>query len=51
MGTRQDGDLDQDRDGRDGEQVSVWGCNLKIELVEFSEWLAVDVRAVSGDEI
>lgn len=51
MRTRSDGNLDQESDGGGDEQMSVWGNNLKIELVELSEWLAVDVRAIWGDEI
>lgn len=46
MRTRYDGNLDQESNGGGGEQMSVCRNNLKTEFVEFSEWLAVDVRAI-----
>lgn len=38
-------------DGGCGEQMSIWGNYVKTELVEFSEWPAVEVRAVWGAEL
>lgn len=49
MQRRDDGYLDQESCGGGGE-MSVLGNNLKIQPVEFSKELAMDVRAVLGAE-
>ena len=38
-------------DGGRGEPMSIRGNDVKTELVEFSEWPAVEVRAVWGAEL